>query len=169
MPQLYTQSLPSPLGVLHLYARGEALTGLHFTAPSRAPWTEARPRFDHPVLAQAARELTEYFASGRHEFATPLGPAGTPFQLEVWQALGSIPFGEQRSYNWLAAQCGNPLACRAAGAACGRNPLAIFIPCHRALGARGQLTGFAGGIEAKRWLLQHEGWRGRESSLFAAL
>jgi len=108
------------------------------------------------VLAQAELELHEHFAGDRTRFTVAIEPRGTPFQLQVWRELLAIPYGETRSYGELAAAIDKPTASRAVGAANGRNPLAIFVPCHRVIGASGALTGFAGGHEAKRRLLELE-------------
>ena len=110
----------------------------------------------HPVLVEAERQLHEYFGGQRQVFALKLDVAGTPFQRQVWNALLTIPFGETRSYGQLARQIGNPHAMRAVGAASGRNPLSIVAPCHRVIGATGKLTGFAGGLDAKAYLLALE-------------
>jgi methylated-DNA-[protein]-cysteine S-methyltransferase len=108
------------------------------------------------VLARTVEQLNQYFAGERTAFDLPLAPIGTPFQLEAWEALRRIPFGETRSYAGQAAIIGKPTAVRAIGAANGRNPISIVVPCHRVIGANGSLTGFAGGLDAKRWLLNHE-------------
>jgi methylated-DNA-[protein]-cysteine S-methyltransferase len=108
------------------------------------------------VLVQAARELAEYFAGRRRQFETPLEPIGTAFQRSVWAALATIPYGRTLSYAALADALGRPGAARAVGAANARNPLSLFLPCHRVLGSGGALTGYAGGLERKRWLLAHE-------------
>jgi O-6-methylguanine DNA methyltransferase len=127
--------------------------GLHF-----AGWTQPADavRQTDDVLARAARQLDAYFAGQLKSFDIPLGLAGTPFQLRVWAALRDIPFGEVCSYSQLATAIGDPLAMRAVGAANGRNPIAIVIPCHRVVGVDGSLTGFGGGIERKRFLLRLE-------------
>ena len=104
----------------------------------------------------AARQLGEYFAGERTDFDLTLAASGTPFQHKVWAALSEIPFGVTWSYGELAAHIGQPTASRAVGLANGRNPIAIVVPCHRVIGASGTLTGYAGGIERKRWLLDHE-------------
>ncbi len=111
---------------------------------------------DDSAFAAAASQLAEYFAGERTAFDLELGPTGTEFQLAVLDALRTIPYGETRSYGEIAAQLGRPKAVRAVGAANGRNPLPIVIPCHRVIGSNGSLTGFGGGIDAKRWLLAHE-------------
>jgi methylated-DNA-[protein]-cysteine S-methyltransferase len=112
---------------------------------------------DDPVLVETARQLGEYFAGERREFDLPLGPVGTEFQLRVWAGLRTIPYGTTWSYGELAAAIGKgPLASRAVGLANGANPLSIVVPCHRVIGADGKLTGFGGGVERKRWLLDLE-------------
>ena len=111
---------------------------------------------DHAVLQQAADELGEYFAGTRVDFDVPLDPRGTAFQLAAWSALRTIPYGETVSYGEQAKRLGDPGKARAVGAANGRNPLPIIVPCHRVVGANGHLTGFGGGIETKAWLLDHE-------------
>jgi len=110
----------------------------------------------HPVLIEAERQLREYFAGERRCFTLPLEFVGTEFQKKVWNALVAIPFGETRSYSEIARQIGHPQAVRAVGAANGRNPLSIVAPCHRVIGANGKLTGFAGGLEVKAFLLDLE-------------
>ena len=109
-----------------------------------------------PVLRQAAEQLEAYLGGKRMGFSLPLAPQGTPFQKEVWQALAQIPYGETRTYGEIAAQLGRPKACRAVGAANHVNPLPIFIPCHRVVGASGRLTGYAGGLQMKEQLLRLE-------------
>lgn len=108
------------------------------------------------LLNAAAKQLEGYFSGTLQAFTLPLVPAGTAFQQQVWQALQQIPFGETRSYQQIANAIGNPKAVRAVGMANSRNPVAIMIPCHRVIGANGQLTGYAGGLDKKAWLLQHE-------------
>ena len=109
-----------------------------------------------PLIKKAASQLAEYFAGRRRKFDLPLSPEGTEFQRSVWQALQSIPFGETRSYGNIAAQIGNPKACRAVGMANNRNPIVIIIPCHRVIGQDGSLTGYGGGIDIKQYLLDME-------------
>lgn len=111
------------------------------------------------MLAEARRQLSEYFAGQRQAFSVELDFQGTAFQSRVWQALLTIPFGETRSYKQIAVQIGSPAAVRAVGAANGRNPISIIAPCHRVIGASGKLTGFAGGLAAKDFLLRLEGRR----------
>jgi methylated-DNA-[protein]-cysteine S-methyltransferase len=121
---------------------------------------------DHPVLVETKQQLAEYFEGRRRTFTVPLDMSGTPFQRAVWDALLTIPFGETRTYGQIARQIGSPDAVRAVGAANGRNPVSVIAPCHRVIGATGQLTGFAGGLEAKAYLLDLEG--ARDNSLLAA-
>lgn len=143
--------VPSPVGPLTLTQEDQALTGLHF---GEHPQQGAEG--PTPLLEEAARQLEEYFAGQRKEFSLPLAPKGTEFQLRVWQALLQIPYGETRSYGELAAMVGNPKACRAVGGANHRNPLSILIPCHRVVGTKGSLTGYAGGLSVKEFLLKLE-------------
>lgn len=148
------QYLDSPIGTLRLVSNGSELTGIEFEGQySEADGRELRD----PALAACASQLTEYFAGRRQDFAVPLAPRGTPFQRSVWKALARIPYGELRSYRDIARAIGNPAAVRAVGAANGRNPLPIVVPCHRVIGSDGSLTGFAGGLPAKTFLLQLEG------------
>ena len=151
--------MDSPVGSLLLVADGDALCGVYFE-PHRqlenggAGWERADP--DDPVLGRARAQLAAYFAGEATAFALPLGPRGTSFQSRVWMALRDIPYGETISYGELARRLGTPTASRAVGAANGRNPLSIVVPCHRVIGANGALTGFGGGMERKQWLLEHE-------------
>ncbi len=109
-----------------------------------------------PVLAEAGKQLKEYFAGMRRDFDLPLAPAGTAFMQKVWKALQDIPYGETRSYKEIAAAAGNVKACRAVGMANNRNPISIFIPCHRVIGANGELVGYGGGLDKKVFLLELE-------------
>jgi methylated-DNA-[protein]-cysteine S-methyltransferase len=120
------------------------------------PFDAAVENPEHPVLRESIRQLTEYFAGTRRAFDLPLEFRGTDFQRKAWSALLTIPYGETRSYLDMARVLGNPAAVRAVGAANGRNPISIIAPCHRVIGAGGDLTGFGGGLEAKAWLLAHE-------------
>jgi len=146
----------SPIGPLAVVADDAAIVAVHFpNTPLRDG--EGGPRDDdHPLLRQAAEQLAEYFAGERTAFDVPLAPAGTPFQLAAWTALRSIPYGETVSYGEQARRLGDPNKSRAVGAANGRNPIPIIVPCHRVVGSNGHLTGFGGGVEAKAWLLDHE-------------
>lgn len=152
----HTLSFASPIGALQLFAAGDELAGVYFPDRPAAPFEGAREGTGHPVLDRAREQLAEYFAGVRQVFDLPLGPRGTAFQRSVWRALGDIPFGVTRSYGDLAAAIGRPSASRAVGAANGRNPLAVIIPCHRVIGADGTLTGYGGGLPRKEWLLRHE-------------
>lgn len=114
------------------------------------------PQQETPLLRRAAEQLRAYFAGQRRSFDLPLRMQGTDFQLAVWRALLTIPYGETRSYAQIAAQIGRPKACRAVGLANGQNPLAIIVPCHRVIGADGSLTGYGGGLDMKRLLLDLE-------------
>ena len=147
-----TITLASPLGPLRLVARGDELCGIYLPDQD-APAARAHAS---RVLDAAATQIAEYFAGARRDFDLPLAPHGTKFQQLVWAQLLKIPFGETRSYGELARAIGRPAASRAVGAANGKNPLAIVVPCHRVVGASGALIGYAGGMAAKRWLLDHE-------------
>lgn len=157
----FRKTMKSPVGLLTLVAdaRGLAAVLWENESPGRVRLGKAAVEDGHPVLVEAERQLEEYFAGRRRVFALELTFGGTEFQKEVWQALTTIPFGETRSYGQLAAQIGRPGSARAVGAANGRNPLSIVVPCHRVIGANGTLTGFAGGLEAKEFLLRFEAGR----------
>jgi methylated-DNA-[protein]-cysteine S-methyltransferase len=145
-------TVESPIGELMLVGEEGRLTGLRM-APHRAGtgW-----RRDAGPFAAAAEQLEQYFAGERTDFELPLDPDGTPFQQRVWELLREIPFGETTTYGALATLLGKPSAMRAVGLANGRNPIAIVIPCHRVIGADGTLTGYGGGLDRKRTLLDHE-------------
>ena len=147
----------SPVGQLKLVAGDAGLVAILWEddAPDRVRLGTMIGR-DHSVLAETERQLGDYFAGRRRSFTVPLDFRGTSFQKMVWQALLTIPFGETRTYGEIARQIGRPSASRAVGAANGRNPISIVAPCHRVLGSNGALTGFAGGLAAKRHLLDHE-------------
>ena len=159
----------SPVGVLRLAADASGLRLIEFPDP-RHPvtagddWEEG----DNAVLASTRAQLGEYFAGRRRTFDLPLAPDGTAFQCSVWMALRAIPYGATISYRALAERIGRPSAMRAVGAANGRNPLPIVVPCHRVIGADGSLTGFGGGLPTKRFLLELEGALPRED-LFAVV
>lgn len=153
--------ISTPLGRMRLAATQGALVGVWFHdqqhAPDAALLARWRPDHAHPVLREAARQLADYFAGRRQGFDLPLDFGhGTPFQQGVWRALCTIAPGTTTSYGALAAQLQAPRAVRAVAAAVGRNPLGIVVPCHRVLGARGELTGYAGGLPRKAALLQLE-------------
>jgi methylated-DNA-[protein]-cysteine S-methyltransferase len=150
----YYTTTPSPLGSLLLVSDGEAITAVEME-PHRAPvFAGARP--DDGPFRTAVEQLAAYFAGDRTDFDLPLAPRGTGFQLRVWQALLAIPYGHTTSYGEMAADLGNPNASRAVGLANGRNPIAVVVPCHRVIGRDGRLTGYGGGLDRKRWLLDHE-------------
>lgn len=156
---LYSTHFDSPLGGVTLAATDRGLAGTWFDQqrhwPDTGGWQAAD---DHPVLRQAAAQLGDYFAGRRRHFDLPLDLShGTAFQQAVWQALLAIPSGRTTSYGALSAGVGNPAAVRAVGAAVGRNPISVIVPCHRVLGADGSLTGYAGGLERKTALLKLEG------------
>ncbi|GAA0634231.1 methylated-DNA--[protein]-cysteine S-methyltransferase [Kutzneria viridogrisea] len=150
----------SPVGELTLVADGQALIGLYFAGHGRTPrLTDLGPRVPggaDPVLAEAARQLREYFAGERTTFELELAPRGSEFEQKVWQLLTTIPYGQTRTYGQLAAELGDPRAAQAVGNANGWNPISILVPCHRVVGARGALTGYAGGVDRKRFLLELE-------------
>jgi methylated-DNA-[protein]-cysteine S-methyltransferase len=150
-----TQFLDSPIGRLRLVSDGEHLVKIEFE--NQYSGDEAANESSDPVLEASATQLKEYFAGKRRKFDLPLAAAGTDFQRSVWAALAAIPYGELRSYRDIAQSIAKPKAVRAVGAANGRNPLPIVVPCHRVIGADGSLTGFAGGLEAKTFLLELEG------------
>jgi methylated-DNA-[protein]-cysteine S-methyltransferase len=148
----------TPVGPLTLVAEGGALVGLWMVEQRHHPGEAAHgaPAPDDPLLARAAGQLEEYFAGERTGFDLPLAPAGTEFQRRVWGALLDIPYGETTSYGELATELGSPGASRAVGLANGRNPIGIVIPCHRVVGSAGSLTGYGGGLDRKRLLLDLE-------------
>ena len=148
----------SPLGPMTLAATDKALAGVWFDGQKHMPDARGWPEQpEHPVLQQARRELAQYFAGERQQFEVPLDTSrGTEFQQQVWRGLLDIPAGQTISYGTLGARIGRAAAVRAVGAAVGRNPLSIVVPCHRVLGANGALTGYAGGLERKTALLQLE-------------
>jgi len=150
--------MSSPVGRLTLVATDNGLAAILWEndRPGRVRLNVAAEMKDHPVLLETERQLEEYFAGRRKEFALTLDPSGTAFQRQVWNALLTIPFGETRSYSQIARQIGNPTAVRAVGAANGRNPVSIIVPCHRVVGSTGALTGFAGGLDVKAYLLALE-------------
>jgi methylated-DNA-[protein]-cysteine S-methyltransferase len=158
-PTLYT-TLDSPLGELVLAGDREAVTRLGFGRPAAArAWERDDERF-----AGVAAQLVEYFAGGRREFDLALRMAGSPFERRVWRELQAIPYGRTASYGEIARRVGRPDAARAVGVANARNPVAIVVPCHRVIGANGSLTGYAGGLDRKRALLDRERGGGRRLS-----
>lgn len=155
------KTMPSPVGLLTLVAGGAGLVAVLWPDddPGRVRLSTQPRQIGHPVIEETERQLGAYFAGCLDRFDLPLDFRGTDFQKRVWTALLAIPFGETRSYRDIARQIGRPTASRAVGAANGRNPISIIAPCHRVVGAGGALTGFAGGLDAKRYLLELE--RGR--------
>ena len=161
---MYYTFVDSPIGPLLLSGNNHQLQGLYFSSGKKARGADANwERFDEP-FRQATKQLQQYFAGERFSFDLDLAPQGTEFQLKVLQALQRIPYGETCSYAEIAQQIENPKAVRAVGAANGNNPIALIIPCHRVIGSNGSLTGFGGGLDAKRYLLELEA---RHSGLFA--
>jgi methylated-DNA-[protein]-cysteine S-methyltransferase len=157
--QMWKTILSSPVGQLHAFSNSEALCALLWGESEDNKFGRDAQFVDaglHPILRRLEQQLTEYFTGTRLEFDLPLEPAGSKFQLAVWNALRKIPFGETRSYSEQATMIGNPTAVRAVGAANGRNPISIVVPCHRVIGKNGDLTGFGGGIPVKQFLLDHE-------------
>jgi methylated-DNA-[protein]-cysteine S-methyltransferase len=149
---LSTIEIESPIGSIHLYGSDAGLTHCWFGS---APELPAAARTTD-MLRRAAKQLEQYFAGTRTSFDLPLAAEGTAFQRRVWQTLVTIPFGMTWSYGDLARAIGQPTASRAVGAANGKNPIGIIVPCHRVIGANGTLTGYAGGLPAKQKLLAHE-------------
>jgi len=147
----YQQCLKSPIGTLQICANETSVTAILFQPED--DFTEHKNTVTH----NACLQLAEYFSGTRKDFDLPLDAAGTEFQRTVWLQLRKIPYGEICNYGDIANRIHNPKAVRAVGAANGRNPIPIIVPCHRVIGANGKLTGFAGGLSSKAWLLQHEG------------
>jgi methylated-DNA-[protein]-cysteine S-methyltransferase len=154
--QTFCSSASSPIGELLLVSNGEALTGVYMTPHPRGPWDDRGQRQDDALLCRAREQLWAYFAGELLDFDLPLGATGTEFQRRVWSALCGIPYGQTVSYAEIARRIGLPTASRAVGAANGRNPISLIVPCHRVIGADGTLTGYGGGLERKQWLLRHE-------------
>ena len=154
----YTR-IRTPLGTLLATAEGDTLTGLYFEGGRHAPeasneWTEDP---SSPPLAACAKQVADYLEGKRTDFRLPLAPTGTTFQQRVWKEIARIPYGKTITYAELAKRAGSPGSARAAGAATGRNPLSIIVPCHRVVGTSGSLTGYAGGLDRKARLLRLEG------------
>lgn len=161
---IHTVHYASPLGIIQLQEEDGQLIVASFINDSPITRTEIT---SSAVLKKAVQQLDEYFAGTRKEFELPLHPSGTAFQQTVWNELVKIPFAETITYLHLAKRLGNVKSIRAAASANGKNPLAIIIPCHRVVGADGKLTGYAGGLHRKQWLLEHEAIAvGKQSTLF---
>ena len=154
------RTIASPVGDLVLTVTETGLTGVYFPTSRHLAVSSPSPEGGgrtNDLLNRVEAQLKEYFAGKRTTFDLPLEPSGTDFQLNVWELLRRIPYGVTTSYGELARRLGDPKASRAVGAANGANPIPIIVPCHRVVGSKGELTGFGGGIERKRWLLEHEG------------
>lgn len=154
----------TPLGTFVVAARGGAIKGGWFEDQKYFPEISAEHGWraaETPILRAARRQLDAYFQGRLTTFDLPLAPEGTAFQREVWRALAAVPCGTTTTYAELARGLGRPRAFHPVGAAVGRNPISVIIPCHRALGSDGSLTGYAGGLTRKRWLLDHESRAGR--------
>ena len=150
-----TKHVPTPVGRLKVVASDRGLAAILWEDddPARVRLGELREDAGHPVVQEVERQLEEYFAGARTSFDVPLDFKGTEFQKAVWAALLTIPYGETRSYAAIARQVGQPTAARAVGAAVGKNPVSIIAPCHRVIGSKGAMTGFAGGVPTKEHLL----------------
>lgn len=153
---MYSTEYASPLGILLLTSDGYALTGLWMQTQSR-PQMELTRRDCLPLFAQVRLWLDQYFMGAMPEITFPLSPAGTDFQGKVWEILLRIPYGKTITYGDIAREIAPNMSAQAVGGAVGRNPISIIIPCHRVIGANGQLTGYTGGLDKKIWLLRHEG------------
>ena len=152
----YYTMIASPIGDLLVAGDGSSIGQLLMEVHRWGPSDTNGWHRDDTLFDEARRQLDAYFAGELLAFDLPLAPQGTPFQRRVWNALLEIPYGDVVSYSTIAARAGAPAAVRAVGAANGRNPISIVIPCHRVVGANGSLTGYGGGLERKRWLIEHE-------------
>lgn len=152
----YFTHYSSPIGRMTLQADQHALLGVWFATQTTQPSDLGHESQTCPILKQTIQQLNEYFAGQRRQFDLPLAATGTPFQQSVWRGLCAIPYGATCSYQQLAEAIGNPQAVRAVGVANSKNPLSIIVPCHRVVGKNGQLTGYAGGLERKAFLLDLE-------------
>jgi methylated-DNA-[protein]-cysteine S-methyltransferase len=149
--ETYATTFDSPIGRVLLVGRDGKLTGLYLDRDADAGWVPDEGRLD-----DVRRQVDEYFAGTRTTFDVDLAPEGTPFQLAVWEALLVVGYGETASYGEIARSIGRPTAFRAVGAANGRNPISLIVPCHRVIGSAGTLVGYGWGVERKSWLLDHE-------------
>lgn len=154
--ELFATTIDSPVGPLMIVASDEGLRAVLWPDDERIVVGPSAASPDHPIVASATEQLAEYFAGERREFDVPLDPAGTDFQRAAWTALCTIPYGATVSYGEQADRMGDRRKARAVGAANAKNPISIIVPCHRVVGADGSLTGFAGGVDTKAWLLDHE-------------
>jgi methylated-DNA-[protein]-cysteine S-methyltransferase len=170
---LYQARLLSPVGALRIVCSDTGIRAILWPLDGDRVLIGNSPididAATHEVATTAVEQLEEYFSGARKTFDVPLDPRGTAFQMSAWHALASIPYGKTATYAEQAERIGRATAVRAIGAANGRNPISIVLPCHRVIGSDGTLTGFAGGLAAKRWLLDHEGasYRGNEQTLFS--
>ena len=156
--ELFSTVIDSPVGALTIVASHDGVRAILWPDddPARVRLADTTDRPSHPVIVATVEQLTEYFAGERIEFDVPLDAVGTEFQRSAWASLRTIPYGTTVSYGEQAEQMGDRRKARAVGAANGRNPISIVVPCHRVVGANGALTGFAGGVDTKAWLLAHE-------------
>lgn len=162
MTAYVSATMPSPVGTLTFVASDEGLRAVlweHERGGRSGLGDEIARRADHPILVRAIGQVGEYLAGNRTVFDLPLDLRGTEFQCRAWRALADIPFGQTATYRQQAERIGHPSAVRAVGAANGKNPIPIILPCHRVIGSDGSLTGFGGGLPAKRFLLDHEAGR----------
>ena len=150
---MYRQTMSSPLGQIEIQASEIGVSHVLFVNENGQSITSN----ESALTQECARQLTQYFSGCRQIFDLPLDASGTDFQVNIWQCLAKIPFGDTRSYGEIASMINNPKSVRAVGGANGKNPISIIVPCHRVIGANGSLTGYAGGIDRKLWLLNHEG------------
>ncbi|MFN8298179.1 MAG: methylated-DNA--[protein]-cysteine S-methyltransferase [Chitinophagales bacterium] len=163
MDNLFTTSFNTPLGYLQVTGTAEFITSVWFVEEPKPDSTAGLPE----VITNCVKELQEYFEGNRQVFSVPIGTEGTEFQRRVWHELELIPFGETCSYLDIARKLNDENSTRAVGTANGKNPIAIILPCHRVIGENGKLTGYAGGMWRKSWLLEHEGKvSGKRLSLF---
>lgn len=162
---ILSRTIKTPLGELVCVSSARGVRRVSFFADEPHETVRGETSHSHRHLDLLAQELDAYFRGELHNFSVSLDPAGTEFQRRVWRLLAGIPFGETRSYAWIADRLGSPGASRAVGSANGANPIPIIMPCHRVISSDGSLGGYTGGIERKRWLLEHE--QGRELALFA--
>jgi len=156
---MFIDYMDSPIGTIEIQTSTEGITQIIFSG------TEKKAIKTNKITRYCKQQLTEYFRGARKTFDLPLDPKGTQFQKSIWACLIQIPFGKTISYRDIADMVNNPKAVRAVGGANGRNPIGIIVPCHRVVGANGTLTGYAGGIERKLWLLEHEGIEIKDSKL----
>jgi methylated-DNA-[protein]-cysteine S-methyltransferase len=156
--ELLSAVMDTPIGPIRIVASDDGVRAILLSGEDagRVPMSVPSPDADHPVVVATIAQLTEYFDGEREEFDLPLDPIGTDFQQSAWKALRTIPYGTTVSYGEQAARMGDRRKARAVGAANGRNPISIVVPCHRVVGSNGSLTGYAGGIDTKAWLLDHE-------------